>query len=57
MGDDAGGITRNQHLLIRIREGRVDPLLAEQVCPLDEDRLTLNATTPTTTDAGEHRHG
>lgn len=47
------GITRNQHLLIRIREGRVDPLLAEQVCPLDEDRMTLNATANET---GE-RHG
>lgn len=48
-----GGITRNQHLLIRIREGRVDPLLAEQVCPLDEDRLTLNAAA---TETGED-HG
>lgn len=36
------GITKNQHLIHKVNEGMVDPLLGEQsVCPLDEDHITL----------------
>lgn len=36
------GITKNQHLIQRINEGIIDPLLAERrVCPLDYDIITL----------------
>lgn len=33
-----GGITRNQHVLMLVNAGRVDPRAAEKVCALDEDR-------------------
>lgn len=37
------GITRNAHLLHHVNAGMVDPLAADQISPLDEDRwLTLN---------------
>ncbi len=32
-----GGITRNQHVLTLVHQGRVDPRAAMRVCPLDED--------------------
>lgn len=36
------GITKNQHLIRRLNEGIIDPLLAERrVCPLDYDIITL----------------
>ncbi len=38
-----GGITRNTHLLHHINAGLVDPLAADRISPLDEDRwLDLN---------------
>lgn len=36
-----GGITRRQHLEHYLRDGLVDPLDADRICPLDEDRRTL----------------
>ncbi|BAU77395.1 general secretion pathway protein E (plasmid) [Metapseudomonas furukawaii] len=37
-----GGITKNAHLIHRINEGIVDPLLGEKdVCQLDEDVMTI----------------
>lgn len=33
-----GGISRAEHLLQRVNEGLVDPLIAETVCPLDDDK-------------------
>lgn len=39
-----GGITRNAHLLHHVNAGRVDPLAADRISPLDEDRwLTSDA--------------
>jgi type II secretory ATPase GspE/PulE/Tfp pilus assembly ATPase PilB-like protein len=40
--NDLGGITKNQHLIRRLNEGIIDPLLAERrVCSLDYDHFTL----------------
>lgn len=35
------GITRNEHLLHYINAGEVDPLAADEICPIDEDTYTL----------------
>ncbi|WOY03081.1 GspE/PulE family protein [Dickeya fangzhongdai] len=37
--NNLGGISRLQHLLRRLAEGRVDPLEGDRVCPLDEDAV------------------
>lgn len=36
-----GGVTRNQHVLHYINNGLVDPLAANLICPLDEDKYML----------------
>lgn len=33
-----GGITRCEHMRHRVAEGMIDPLMAENICPLNEDR-------------------
>lgn len=35
------GITRNEHLLYYINSGEVDPLAADEICPIDEDTYSL----------------
>lgn len=35
------GITRNEHLLHYINSGQVDPLAADEICPIDEDTYSL----------------
>ncbi|WP_263064718.1 GspE/PulE family protein [Dickeya dadantii] len=37
--NNLGGISRRQHLLRRLAEGRVDPIEGDRVCPLDEDAV------------------
>lgn len=36
-----GGITRNQHVLTLVNQGRVDPRAAMRICPLDEDKRLI----------------
>lgn len=39
--NDMGGITKNQHTIMRINDGEVDPFDGDTIVPLDEDDLTI----------------
>ena len=32
-----GGITRCEHMRRRVAQGMIDPLIADDICPLNED--------------------
>ncbi|HEY2454466.1 MAG TPA: ATPase, T2SS/T4P/T4SS family [Scandinavium sp.] len=36
---NAGGVSRRSHLLYHLGQGRVDPLMGDEIVPLDEDEL------------------